>query len=108
MRERILGLGGIGQPAHLGGGCGRVCRVADSRTPARNRAVKILWRCRLLAVALAAMTLLVTGGCGYHTSGHAVRLPNDIHTLYVPMFTNITQTFRIEQTLTAAVVQELH
>jgi outer membrane lipopolysaccharide assembly protein LptE/RlpB len=61
-----------------------------------------------LAVALAVTTTLGASGCGYHTSGHAVRLPSDIHTLYVPMFQNITQTFRIEQTLTAAVVQELH
>ena len=52
--------------------------------------------------------MLGTSGCGYHTSGNAVRLPTNIHTIYVPMFTNITQTFRIEQTLTAAVVQELH
>ena len=55
----------------------------------------------------AAVFLLSHGGCGYHTSGHAVRLPDDIHTLYVPMFDNTTQTFRVEQTMTAAVVQEL-
>ena len=30
-----------------------------------------------------------------------------MHTIYVPTFTNSTQTFRIEQMLTAAVVQEL-
>jgi glucose-6-phosphate 1-dehydrogenase len=51
--------------------------------------------------------LLAVGGCGYHTSGHAVRLPDSIHTIYVPMFANATQTFRVEQTITAAVVQEL-
>ena len=51
--------------------------------------------------------LLASLGCGYHTSGHAVRLPDDIHTLYVPMFDNTTQTFRVEQTMTAAVIQEL-
>ncbi len=61
-----------------------------------------------MAVVLALITMLGTSGCGYHTSGNAVRLPADIHTIYVPMFTNITQTFRIEQTLTAAVVQEFH
>ncbi len=53
------------------------------------------------------IVLLASLGCGYHTSGHAVRLPDDIHTLYVPMFDNTTQTFRVEQTMTAAVVQEL-
>jgi len=58
-------------------------------------------------VLLALVVLLASSGCGYHTSGHAVRLPSDVHTIYVPMFQNITQTFRVEQVMTAAVVQEL-
>ena len=65
---------------------------------------------RFLGGALLVLTttwLLGCTGCGYHTSGHAVRLPDDIHTIYVPMFDNITQTFRVEQTMTAAVLQEL-
>jgi hypothetical protein len=53
------------------------------------------------------MSMLAVAGCGYHTSGHAVRLPDNIHTIYVPMFGNTTQTFRVEQTITAAVIQEL-
>ena len=57
--------------------------------------------------AIVAFWLLVIAGCGYHTGGHMVRLPSDVHTIYVPMFQNSTQTFRVEQTLTAAVVQEL-
>lgn len=57
--------------------------------------------------AIVAFSLFVISGCGYHTSGHMVRLPSDVHTIYVPMFQNTTQTFRVEQTLTAAVVQEL-
>ena len=61
-----------------------------------------------MAVLLALAVMFGTTGCGYHMSGQAVRLPTDVHTIYVPMFKNITQTFRIEQTLTAAVVQELH
>jgi hypothetical protein len=60
------------------------------------------WSLAILAGCLFAMP-----GCGYHTSGHMVRLPKDVHTVYVPMFQNTTQTFRIEQTITAAVVQEL-
>lgn len=59
------------------------------------------------AMVLATVVLAATLGCGYHTSGNAVRLPADIHTIYVPMFENTTQTFRVEQTMTAAVVQEL-
>ncbi len=59
------------------------------------------------AVVLALCALLVCLGCGYHTSGSSVRLPSDLHTIYVPMFENATQTFRVEQVMTAAVVQEL-
>jgi len=58
-------------------------------------------------VAPFVIGLLLSSGCGYHTSGHAVRLPDDIHTVYVPMFDNVTASFRVEQTMTAAVVQEL-
>ena len=59
------------------------------------------------AVSLGVVLLSMGLGCGYHTSGHSVRLPSDVHTIYVPMFQNTTPAFRIEQTLTAAVVQEL-
>lgn len=64
------------------------------------------WAARCAAVFAVALLLSISG-CGYHTSGHAVRLPDNIHTIYVPMFENITQTFRVEQVMTAAVVQEL-
>jgi Lipopolysaccharide-assembly len=56
---------------------------------------------------MAMWALLVCIACGYHTSGSAVRLPSDVRTIYVPMFENTTQTFRVEQVMTAAVVQEL-
>jgi len=58
-----------------------------------------------LVLGIAAMLALT--GCGYHTSGSAIRLPENIHTIYVPMFENTTQTFRVEQVMTGAVVQEL-
>jgi hypothetical protein len=45
-------------------------------------------------------------GCGYHTAGHANLLPPDLRVLAIPAFVNQTQTYRIEQMLTAAVVQE--
>ncbi len=56
---------------------------------------------------LLGAVLLGFTGCGYHTSGKAVRLPENVRTVYVPTFTNNTQAFRVEQVLTAAVVQEL-
>jgi len=60
-----------------------------------------------LSLALLLSGMFVFAGCGYHTSGSAVRLPTSLHTIYVPMFENTTQTFRVEQAMTAAVVQEL-
>ena len=54
-----------------------------------------------------AVLLLVTTSCGYHTSAHGVRLPADMHTIYVPAFVNLTHTYHVEELLTAAVVREL-
>jgi len=63
------------------------------------------WR-RFVPVWVAS-SLLALSGCGYHTSAHAVRLPADMHTIYVPAFSNLTHTYHIEEILTAAVVREL-
>ena len=56
---------------------------------------------------LVLAPLLLTG-CGYHTAGHSTRLPQQVHTIAVPAFTNKTQTYRIEQSLTSAVVREFN
>ncbi len=45
-------------------------------------------------------------GCGYHTAGHSVHLPEDVKTIAVPAFKNETANYRIEQMLTASVVRE--
>lgn len=58
------------------------------------------------AASLIAVVCLCTAGCGYHTAGHANLLPSTLRVLAVPAFVNETQTYKIEQTLTAAVVQE--
>ena len=55
---------------------------------------------------LVLLTCILCAGCGYHTAGHGNLLPPDMRTLAVPAFVNKTQTYKIEQTLTAAVVQE--
>ena len=47
-------------------------------------------------------------GCGYHTAGSAVELPQNIHTIAIPGFVSQSQTFRIEQLLTDAVVREFN
>lgn len=54
---------------------------------------------------LAAMALPISG-CGYHTAGHAARIPASVRTIAVPVFVNQTQTYRIEQILTRDVVRE--
>jgi len=58
------------------------------------------------ATALLVL-FFVTTSCGYHTAGKANLLPSDLRTLAVPAFANQTQTYKVEQMLTAAVVQEL-
>jgi outer membrane lipopolysaccharide assembly protein LptE/RlpB len=62
-------------------------------------------RFRGLAAALISL-LISTAGCGYHTAGHNVILPENVRTLAIPSFVNQSQTYRLEQTLTAAVVRE--
>jgi outer membrane lipopolysaccharide assembly protein LptE/RlpB len=59
------------------------------------------------AALLAAFSFLATLGCGYHTAGHSTQLPENVKTIAIPGFTNETQTYRIEQMLTAAVVREM-
>lgn len=55
----------------------------------------------------ACLAVLLAGtGCGYHTAGRAVQLPEDVKTIAVPAFANQTRTYRIEQLLTASVVRE--
>src|SRR5215467_9382442 len=73
-------------------------RRGDGRSPAAG-ADSV--SCRWLALACFFST-----GCGYHTAGHSNLLPSDLRTIAVPAFVNQTQTYKIEQTLTASVVQE--
>ena len=61
---------------------------------------------RLPAVAAIVSIFLAGAGCGYHTAGHAVQLPEDVRTIAIPAFSNQTQSYRIEQVLTSAVVRE--
>jgi|SRR5271154_281643 outer membrane lipopolysaccharide assembly protein LptE/RlpB len=57
--------------------------------------------------ALSVLLLLAfAAGCGYHTVGHTVQLPESVKIIAVPAFKNETLTYRIEQMLTASVVRE--
>jgi outer membrane lipopolysaccharide assembly protein LptE/RlpB len=69
-------------------------RPPERRLPAKN----------LLSSALLLLSTIV--GCGYHTAGHSVQLPADVKTIAIPAFKNQTNTYRIEQMLTASVVRE--
>jgi outer membrane lipopolysaccharide assembly protein LptE/RlpB len=61
-----------------------------------------LWP-RLFVVCLS----LLATSCGYHTTAHSTQLPENVKTIAIPSFVNRTQTFRIEQQLTGAVVREI-
>jgi outer membrane lipopolysaccharide assembly protein LptE/RlpB len=55
---------------------------------------------------VAAGSLLL--GCGYHTAGHATRVPQDVKTIAIPAFRNETLTYHIEEMLTSSVVREFN
>jgi hypothetical protein len=55
---------------------------------------------------MALVVGLVGSGCGYHTVGSAADLPQNIKTIAIPGFVSHSQTFRVEQLLTDAVVRE--
>src|SRR5512143_2120712 len=62
---------------------------------------------RWFAALLVCISLSMSG-CGYHTAGHNVTLPQNVRTIAIPAFISQTQTFRIEQLLTTAVVREFN
>jgi outer membrane lipopolysaccharide assembly protein LptE/RlpB len=58
------------------------------------------------SATLAGLTLILVG-CGYHTAGRNLMLPVNAKTISIPAFVNQTQTYKVEQKLTAAVVREM-
>jgi outer membrane lipopolysaccharide assembly protein LptE/RlpB len=60
------------------------------------------------AATIALGASLAGTGCGYHRVGSKVELPQNIHTIAIPGFVSHSQTFRIEQLLTDAVVREFN
>lgn len=55
---------------------------------------------------LAAITALFTFGCGYRAGAHSSAVLPNVRTIAVPTFQNQTFQFKIEQTLTSAVIHE--
>ena len=58
------------------------------------------------ACSLLLVLPLLLAACGYRTTGQTNRLAPDIRTIAVPAFVNQTQTYRVEQVLTSAVIRE--
>ena len=71
-----------------------------------NRAVRHACRPRLLFHALLVSIVLTISGCGYHTAGKGNILPDHVKTIAIPAFLNETQTYKLQQMLTGAVVRE--
>jgi len=75
--------------------------------PRRARYGIIHLRVRMgIKLGLALSLCLGAMACGYKTGGHSSRLPTEVKTIAIPVFTNQTQNYRVEQVLTAAVVRE--
>lgn len=58
-----------------------------------------------LVLAVLAVTLLAAS-CGYRMSGRADTLPDEIHSIAIPPFENVTTEYKIEQLIRSAVVSE--
>src|SRR5713226_1942011 len=57
-------------------------------------------------VFLSLVVALVLAGCGYHVSGRGEALPKSIRVIAVPALENKTNSYRVEQKLTGALVRE--
>jgi outer membrane lipopolysaccharide assembly protein LptE/RlpB len=62
----------------------------------------------MMRLAAAVALAISLSGCGYHTEGHAVTLPQSVRTIAIPGFESKTPTFRVEQVLTDSVVREFN
>jgi outer membrane lipopolysaccharide assembly protein LptE/RlpB len=60
-------------------------------------------RRRLFAVVVLPLLLASLAGCGYSLAGRGSALPAHIKTIGIPLFTNATTVFDVEQTLTQRV-----
>ena len=53
-----------------------------------------------------ALCLLAFLSCGYRVAGRGDRLPPDVRSIAIPVFTNSTHQYRIEQKVSAAITRE--
>src|SRR5215510_4725465 len=50
--------------------------------------------------------MALSSGCGYHVAGKATAIPQNIDSIAIPIFVSKAPKYRLEQRLTAAVVDE--
>jgi hypothetical protein len=55
---------------------------------------------------LLALCLMALVSCGYHVAGRGDRLPPDVRSIAIPIFTNSTHQYHIEQKVSAAITRE--
>jgi len=60
-------------------------------------------RRRFLALVVAPLLLAALSGCGYSLAGRGSALPTHIKNIGIPLFTNATSVFDVEQTMTQKV-----
>jgi len=81
--------------------------VSDAHLTYSNGRRAVHLRASSLKISLLLLPLALSlTACGYHTGGHNVTVPENVKTLAIPAFINQSQTYRVEQMLTAAVVRE--
>jgi hypothetical protein len=61
---------------------------------------------RIPCFVLCLGLLFVTAGCGYRLVGKATAIPANVDSVAIPIFTNKTTKYRLEQRLTSAVVDQ--
>ncbi len=59
------------------------------------------------ATLLAAVLIVAAGGCGYHLRGTGSSLPQNVKSIAVPVFRNLTTRYELNLRLTRAVIDEL-
>ncbi len=86
--------------------CGLIGAAMSDCQPSHSgvRRSSVSARVRQLG-AIVCLVLTVTA-CGYHVAGRSDRLPGDVKTIAVPIFSNESSRFRIEQRVAAALTRE--
>ena len=68
--------------------------------------MKCAWPLALLSRPFLTCIVLALSACGYHRAGQGNVLPDHVKTIAIPAFVNETQSYKLEQMLTGAVVRE--